>query len=75
MAEIKLDAKFLNELYACKDVKEVMALAKIKGIDLTEEQAGKIFVFTQREELTDEELDQLTGGTVSILGWMATQDL
>ena len=62
MAEIKLNADFLNDLYACKDVDGVMVLAKSKGFDLTEEQAGKIFAYTQREELTDEELDQITGG-------------
>ena len=62
MAEIKLNADFLNDLYACKDVAAVVALAKSKGFDLSEEQAGKIFAYTQREELTDEELEQITGG-------------
>ena len=66
MSEIKLNADFLNDLYACKDVNGVIALAKTKGIDLTEEQAGKIFAYTQREELTDEELDQITGGGVCL---------
>ena len=62
MAEIKLNADFLNDLYACKDVHGVIVLAKTKGIDLTEEQAGKVFESFQGRELTDEELEQVTGG-------------
>lgn len=64
MAEIKLNADFLNDLYACKDVNGVIALAKTKGIDLTEEQAGKVFESLQGRELTDEELEQVTGGAM-----------
>lgn len=43
MSEFKLNKKILTALSNCKDVKEVMALAKSQGIDLNEEQAGEVF--------------------------------
>lgn len=55
-----------KELYValqkCKDVKEIMALTKSKGIVLTEEKAGQVFEYFHGRELTDEELDQIVGG-------------
>lgn len=62
MSELKLNKEILTALMNCKDVKEVMALAKTKGINLNEEQAGKVFASTHGEELTDEELDMIVGG-------------
>ena len=62
MSELKLNKEILAALENCKDPKEVMALAKTKGIDLNEEQAAKLFACTHNEELTDEELEQVVGG-------------
>lgn len=62
MSEIALNTEILTALMNCKDVKEVMAFAKTKGIDLNEEQANKVFASTHGEELTDEELDMIVGG-------------
>ena len=38
MFELKLNKEILTALMNCKDAKDVMALAKTKGIDLNEEQ-------------------------------------
>ncbi len=62
MAEIKLNEKVIEELQGCKDAKEVVALAKGKGIDLTEEKAGKILAVVQNDKLSDADLGQVVGG-------------
>ena len=62
MFELKLNKEILAALENCKDTKDVMALAKTKGIDLNEEQANKVFASTHSEELTDEEMDMIVGG-------------
>lgn len=62
MFELKLNKEILAALENCKDAKDVMALAKTKGIDLNEEQANKVFASTHSEELTDEEMDMIAGG-------------
>ena len=62
MFELKLNKEILAALENCKDTKDVMALAKTKGIDLNEEQAGKVFASTHKEELTDKEMDMIVGG-------------
>ncbi len=62
MAEIKLNEKIIEALQGCKDVKEVVALAKDKGIDLSEEKAGKILAVVQNDKLSDEDLRKVVGG-------------
>lgn len=71
MSEIKLNKEILTALMNCKDAKDVMALAKTKGIDLNEEQAGKVFASTHSEELTDEEMDMIVGGYTGGYGPMS----
>ena len=62
MAEIKLNAEILTALQGCKDAKEVVALAKSKGIELTEEKAGKLLKLVQNDKLSDEDLGMVVGG-------------
>lgn len=62
MAEIKLNQEIITALQNCKDAKSVMDLAKEKGIELSEEKAGKIFAMLQNEEISDEELELVSGG-------------
>lgn len=62
MSEINLNKEILTALENCKDAKEIAALAKTRGITLSEEQANKIFSVTHGEELTDEEMDMFVGG-------------
>lgn len=64
MSELKIDKELFVALQNCKDAKEIMALTMSKGINLTEEQAGKVFEYFQDRELTDEELEQIVGGAV-----------
>ena len=49
-------------LQNCKDAKSIMALAKSKGIAMSGEQAEKLYAMFQNEELTDEDLEKVTGG-------------
>ena len=67
MSELKLNKEILAALENCKNPKEVMALAKTKGINLNEEQAAKLYSATHSEELTDEEMDMIVGGTATFL--------
>ncbi|MBQ0107679.1 MAG: hypothetical protein KBS34_00865 [Phascolarctobacterium sp.] len=62
MTEIKLNSEVLTALGNCKDAKEVVALAKSKGIDLTEEKAGKLLALVQNDKLSDEDLGNVVGG-------------
>ena len=62
MSEIALNKEILTTLESCKDAHEIVALAKTKGITLSEEQANKIFNATHNEELSDEEMDIMVGG-------------
>ena len=62
MAEIQLNEEVIAALQGCKDAKEVVALAKSKGIDLSEEKAGKILKLVQNDKLSDEELGMVVGG-------------
>ena len=66
MSEIKLNKEIITALQGCKDAKAVMALAKEKGIELSEEQAGKLFAMLQDDQLTDEELRKVTGGMICL---------
>lgn len=62
MSEIALNKEILTTLEGCKDAHEIIALAKTKGITISEEQANKIFNATHSEELSDEEMDMMVGG-------------
>lgn len=53
----------LTEAKAAKSAKELLALAKENGIELTEEEAAKYFAeFHKEGELSDDELDNVSGG-------------
>ena len=62
MAEIKLNQEMICALQNCKDVKSFMALAKSRGLEISEEQAEKIFDTLQNAEMSDEELEKVAGG-------------
>lgn len=62
MSKIKLNQEMISALQKCKDAKAIMSLAKSKGVEISEEEAGKIFDALQNEELTDEELEKVVGG-------------
>ncbi|MBQ0107678.1 MAG: hypothetical protein KBS34_00860 [Phascolarctobacterium sp.] len=81
MAEIQLNEEVIAALQGCKDAKEVVALAKSKGIELTEEKAGKLLALMQNDKLSDEDLGKVVGGGCSdnntkkvadiIVGWFS----
>lgn len=62
MSEIKLNQEMINALQNCKDANSIMEFAKSKGIEMGEEQATKIFAMMQNEEISDEELELVSGG-------------
>ena len=54
----------LTKAKAAKSAEELLALAKENGIELTEEEAAKYFADLHKEgELSDDELDNVAGGT------------
>ncbi|MCQ2363495.1 MAG: hypothetical protein MJ041_04115 [Acidaminococcaceae bacterium] len=62
MSEFSLNKEVLAALENCKDAKEIITLAKTRGITLSDEQANRIFSATHGEALTDEEMDMMVGG-------------
>lgn len=65
MAEIKLNQEMICALQNCKNAKEIIALAKTKGIEMSEEQAEKLYAMLQNDKLSDENLKKVTGGNTS----------
>lgn len=62
MSEFSLNKEVLAALENCKDAKEIITLAKTRGITLSDEQANRIFSATHCEALSDEEMDMMVGG-------------
>ena len=63
------DKDFAEQILTCKENDEAIVLAKEQGIDLTLEnivEVNEVLQFAQRQqdgELTEEELEQVAGGT------------
>ena len=59
-----MDQELLTRAKAAKTAEEIMALAKENGIEMTAEEAQKIFaqLHPQTGELSDDELDNVSGG-------------
>ena len=66
--------KFLNEMIekakTAKSAEELLAMAKAEHIELTEEQAAKAFAELHKTgEISDEELDNVSGGCGDEIQW------
>ena len=61
---MELNKELLTKAKAAKTAEEIMALAKENGIEMTAEEAQKIFaqLHSQSGELSDDELDNVSGG-------------
>ena len=62
MSEIQMNQQILSILQNCKNAQQVISMAKTKGLNLSEEQAGKIFEMFQNDRLSDDVLEKVTGG-------------
>lgn len=71
------DKKFAEKIMTCKENDEVIAFANEEEIDLTLEnivEVNETFKFAQRMEdgeLTEEELEQVAGGTMEVIATIA----
>ena len=60
---MKFTEEQIKKAKSAKSAEELLALAKENGIALTEEEAAKYFADLHREgELSDDELDNVSGG-------------
>ena len=60
---MKFTDEMLEKAKTAKSAEELLAMAKAENIELTEKQAAKAFAeFNKTGELSDEELDNVTGG-------------
>ena len=60
---MKISKELLEKAKTAKSAEELLAMAKAENIELTEKQAAKAFAeFNKTGELSDEELDNVTGG-------------
>ena len=61
--DMNVSKELLEKAKAAKSAEELLALAKNEGIELTAEQAAKAFAeLNKTGELSDEELDNVSGG-------------
>ena len=60
---MNISKELLEKAKTAKSAEELLAMAKAENIELTEEQAAKAFAeLNKTGELSDEELDNVTGG-------------
>ena len=60
---MELTKEMIKKAKAAKNAEELLELAKAENIELTEEQAAKIFADLHKNgELSDEELENAAGG-------------
>ena len=60
---MKISKELLEKAKTAKSAEELLAMTKAENIELTEEQAAKAFAeINKAGELSDEELDNVTGG-------------
>ena len=60
---MNISKELLEKAKMAKTAKELLAMAKAENIELTEEQAAKAFAeLNKMGELSDEELDNVSGG-------------
>ena len=60
---MKISKELLKKAKTAKTAEELLAMAKAENIELTEKQAAKAFAeFNKTGELSDEELDNVSGG-------------
>lgn len=57
------DVELEEEARKCNTKEELRALAKKKGIKLTEDELEEIFYFLHQQELSEDELDLVAGGS------------
>jgi len=57
----KLPCKLYDKLLSCKTAPEVIATVKAQGIELTPEQANEILGAVSSGELSDEQLNKISG--------------
>ena len=63
---MELTRELLMKAKGAKSVEELMTLAKANDVEMTTEEAGKMFAQLQRNgELLDDELDNVSGGCSS----------
>lgn len=62
------EKKFTEKIREAKDADELIDLARNEGIDLSKQQANEIYdyVNAKQGEISDEELDNVTGGGCSL---------
>ena len=74
--------ELIEKAKTAKSAEELLAMAKAENVELTAEQAAKVFEeLNKTGELSDEELDNVAGGTVAVMcgdqcevGWANTKE-
>ena len=60
-----MEKELLKRAKKAKIVEELISLASLEGIELTEENASKVFEQLKISELGDDELDDVAGGAAN----------
>ena len=71
---MKFTKEQLEKAKQAKSAEELLALAKENGIELTEEEAKLHFALWHKEELADEELSNVNGGSQCVGGKTYSSD-
>ena len=62
--ELEKDSEFQANVANAKDINEIIALFKEKGIDVTEEQLLKVADQVGEDELSESDMENVAGGLV-----------
>ena len=79
---MKFSKELIEKAKTAKSAEELLAMAKAEHIEMTSEQAAKAYAELNKDgELADEELDNVSGGTVAVMcgdqcevGWANTRE-
>lgn len=62
--ELERDSEFQANVANAKDINEIIALFKEKGIDVTEEQLLKVADQAGEDELSESDMENVSGGII-----------
>jgi len=65
---MKVTPEMMVKLENCKSAEKIMELAKQEKISLTKEQAQKLFDLLQSEDVTEEKMKNVFGGSANVVG-------
>jgi len=71
---MKITPEMMGKFANCKSAEEIMDLAKQEKYSMTTEQSQKLFDLLQSEDMTDEMMEKVSGGSANTVGYTALRE-